>query len=157
VSASSWSQTPRGRRELLAAGLFCLANVLVPLFITDLYPFSRAPMFADSPSRYCDYSLTGPDGTALAPADFGLQRNYWGNPLGVGVGYWPPESVDRFGEVADRAEVSAFLERRLARFPELPYVVVTQEVVGPLPGGRTVGPLERRTWRVDNPHARGGR
>jgi hypothetical protein len=149
----SWSSTPRGRRELLAAGLFCLANLLVPLFITDLYPFSQAPMFADSPRQYCDYSVTDPDGRPLPLLDFGLQRNYWGNPLGVGVGYHPPESVDQFGSVATTDEVTAFLERRLSRLPHLPFVQVTQEVIGDV-DGQHVGVIKKKTWKIDNPFYR---
>jgi hypothetical protein len=149
-----WSATPRGRCELLAAGLFCLANLLVPLFITDLYPFSQAPMFADSPRHYCDYALTDPEGRPLPLLDFGLQRNYWGNPLGVGVGYHPPESVDHFGSVATENEVTTFLQRRLSRFPDLPFVHVTQEVIGDV-DGQHVGTIDKTTWKVNNPHCRG--
>jgi hypothetical protein len=153
-AAPRWSATPRGRRELLAAGLFCLANLVVPLFITDLYPFSQAPMFADSPREYCDYSLTDPEGHSLPVLDFGLQRNYWGNPLGIGVGYHPPESVDQFGTVATEQDVCTFVQRRLARFPSLAFVEVTQEVIGDQ-DGQHVGPVARLTWKIDNPHYRG--
>jgi len=153
-AAPRWSATPRGRRELLASGLFCLANLLVPLLITDLYPFSQAPMFADSPRQDCDYALSDPDDRALPLIDFGLQRNYWGNPLGVGVGYHPPESIDQFGSVATEAEVTAFLRRRLAQFPSLAYVQVTQEVIGDL-DGQHVGTISKKTWKVENPYYRG--
>ena len=37
-----WTASRRGRRELLAVALFCLAIVVVPLCRTELYPFSRA-------------------------------------------------------------------------------------------------------------------
>jgi hypothetical protein len=153
-SPPRWSATPRGCRELMAAALFCLICLLVPLCTTDLYPFSQAPMFADAPQHYCDYSLTDADGRPLPLADFGLQRNYWGNPLGVGVGYHPPESVDRFGTVATEDEVTAFLRRRLARHPELRSVHVTQAVIGDV-DGQHVGSVEKKTWTIDNPHYRG--
>ena len=54
------STTPRGRRDLLFIAAFVLPNLLMPLLIVDLYPFSRAPMFADAPQRYCDYRLFDP-------------------------------------------------------------------------------------------------
>jgi hypothetical protein len=146
-----WSGSARGRGELAGIALFCLASVLVPLLRTELYPFSRAPMFADAPQRYCNYRVSGPDGRELPLADFGLQRNYWGNPPGVGVGFHPPDSVDHFGEVADREAVTAHVAARLQDFPALEAVEVVQEVIGPVDGGR-VGLVSSSRWRVANPH-----
>src|SRR5580704_16284260 len=90
------SSTSCGRRELTVAGLFVFVFATVPLIRTELYPFSRAPMFEDAPLLYCDYAVTDPDGRPLELLDFGLHRNYWGNPLGVGVGFEPPPSLDIF-------------------------------------------------------------
>jgi hypothetical protein len=142
--------------ELLVVAAFCLLNLAIPLVITDLYPFSRAPMFADAPRRYCNYRLVAPDGQELALAEFALQRNYWGNPLGVGVGYVPPESFDRFGEVPPENELLAHVRAQLARRPDLAFVNLTREVVGPHKNGR-VGVVEWSFWRVENPHAAEGR
>ena len=86
-ASPDWLKTPRGRRDLLFIATFVLLNVLIPLLIMDLYPFSRAPMFADAPQLYCDYQLFDPRGNALDVLDFGLHRNYWGNPVGEGVGF----------------------------------------------------------------------
>ncbi len=149
---SPWPDSRRRRRELAAVVAFCAANVLVPLCLVELYPFSRAPMFCDAPQRYCDYQVTAPDGSALNVKDFALQRNYWGNPL-VGMGVRPPETLDRFGEVPSRDEVTAHVRERLARFPGLEYVEVVQEVVGPV-DERHVGVVRREAWRVENPHFR---
>jgi hypothetical protein len=132
--------------------LFGVLSVAVPLFRTELYPFSRAPMFADAPACYCDYAVYDPEGRPLAALDFGLHRNYWGNPPGAGVGFEPPPGVDRFGEVVPRAAVTAAVAHHLARFPALPYVEVTREVVGPLDGGR-VGTARAERWRVANPRS----
>ncbi len=156
---SGWSATPRGRRELAAVGLFCLAFAVVPLVTTELYPFSRAPMFADAPRRYCDYAVITPDGRRLTePQDlvrFGLQRNYWGNPLGVGVGFEPAESVDVFGTVATRQRVTELVRGRLKRMPDLKDIEVEQSVVGPIDADR-VGVVWMARWRVDNPNYRPG-
>jgi hypothetical protein len=149
-----WRRTPRGRRELLAVGLFCLANLLVPLLITDLYPFSRAPMFADAPQRFADYTVTGPDKQPLPPADFGLQRNYWGNPLGIGVGYNPPPSADEFGAVASEETVRQTVSQRLQQRADLRYVDVVQTIIGALDSGG-VGEVASQRWRIDNPAYRG--
>ena len=151
---SGWSATPRGRRELAAVGLFCLAFAVVPLVTTELYPFSRAPMFADAPRRYCDYAVVTPDGRRLTePQDlarFGLQRNYWGNPLGVGVGFRPAESADVFGEdVTDETakRVRDMVAARLKQFPQWEYVDVEQIVIGPTDADH-IGEVRRRRWPV---------
>jgi hypothetical protein len=136
----------------MAVGLFVLVSLAVPLLVTDLCPFSKAPMFADSPKLYCDYQVFSPQGEKLEPIDFGLQRNYWGNPPGVGVGYSPPESVDVFGQVASREAVEEMVSRRLTARPDLPFVEVIQILVFPLPEGR-LGTREENRWRVQNPHS----
>jgi hypothetical protein len=162
ASWPGWSSTPRGRKELLAVALFAALNVLVPLVVVDLYPFSRAPMFADAPRRYCDYHVYGPDGELLAPTekrslvDFGLERNYWGNPVGVGVGFRPPETVDRFGEVAGRDAVTEMVRRRMAAFPELEFVDVQQDVIADQ-DGNCVGVVGGQRWRIPNPAFKGHR
>ncbi len=159
---SGWSATPRGRRELAAVGLFCLAFAVVPLLTTELYPFSRAPMFADAPRRYCDYAVVTPDGRRLTePQDlarFGLQRNYWGNPLGVGVGFEPAESVDVFGKVADeRQRVRRLVSGAFEAVPGLGIRRCGAERRRPdrrRPHGRRAS---GERWRVDNPNYRRAR
>jgi hypothetical protein len=141
------------RGELLAAGLFCAVSVAGPLWRVELYPFTRAPMFADAPRRYCDYAVFDLDGKALPAVDFGLQRNYWGNPVGVGVGFRPPEGIDDFGAVPEPGVVVRTVERHLARFPHLEAVQVMREVIGPV-DERRVGVVSRERWRVANPHHR---
>ena len=155
MNAAGWAATPRGRTELAAVGLFCLTFAVVPLVTTELYPFSRAPMFSDAPQLYCDYEVFGPDGrriTDLATlTKLGLQRNYWGNPLGVGVGYAPPPSVDDFGRVASEEDVTAFVTRRLESFPDWAYVDVGQSIVCPF-NNRLIGRTCPYPWRVNNPY-----
>jgi hypothetical protein len=107
-------------------------------------------MFADAPQCYCTYRIHGPNGHPLSPLSFGLHRNYWGNPPGVGVGFQPPPSSDHFGEVALREDVTAEVEKHLGQMPGLRYVEVVQEVMGPL-DAEGVGVVETRRWRVDNP------
>jgi hypothetical protein len=151
----AWSATRQGKRELIAAGLFVLAFAAVPLLRTELYPFSRAPMFADAPREYCEYSVSLIDGQLLDPIDFGLQRNYWGNPLGPGVGFEPPPSLDVFGGVppSDR-EVEEWLDERLAHFPQIESVVVIQKRIGPVDRMR-VDVTKLASQVVRNPHYRG--
>lgn len=153
---TDWVHSPRGRKELFLVGGFVLLNLLIPLLVVDLYPFSRAPMFADAPRLYCDYHLFGPGGEQLSLLTFGLHRNYWGNPIGAGVGFLPPPTVDRFGIIASREEVTAHLQNQLRARPELTFVEVVQEVISDV-DGQHVGAMEAMTqrWRVDNPAYRG--
>ena len=132
---------------LLAIGLFVLANLILPPLFGDLYPFSSSPMFRDRPAAYCTYMVFGPDGVELPPADFGLHRNYDGNPDCVGVGRRPAPSLDRFGLVTGEAEVRAHVAKVLAGRPELAFVEVVQEVVGPVDSER-VGVVTVHRWRV---------
>ncbi len=147
---ASWSSTPRGRRELIAVGLFCAANVVIPLALGEMYPFSSAPMFYDAPQCFCDYQVRAPDGQTLKLTEFGLQRNYWGNPPDRGMGIQAPPTIDQFGCVACEADVCGQLHRWLKDHPEVAYLEVTQEVIGPVDAWR-IGPMERHTWRVNNP------
>ncbi len=158
MNEPGWASTPRGRKELLVVGLFCVTFAVVPLLTTELYPFSRAPMFADAPRLYCDYVVRLPDGRQLTDetdkptlTKLGVQRNYWGNPLGVGVGYEPPLTVDDFGKVADKEVVVEMVTKRLEQFPDWRYVEVVQTVVRPAADGRIVREAGG-TWRVNNPY-----
>jgi hypothetical protein len=147
-----WLQTSRGRKEFGAIAVFVLLSVVVPLCRTELYPFSRAPMFADAPRRYCEYRIMASDGRTLDPREFSLQRNYWGNPLGIGAGFLPADTVDRFGEVSDPEIVTARIASSLVHHPELEFVDVFRAVIGPLESGG-VGVVETECWRVSNPLA----
>jgi hypothetical protein len=150
TTPTPWPKTGRGRKEIAAVSVFVLLVTVVPLWRTELYPFSRSPMFADAPRRYCNYRVLTADGRPLDPREFGVQRNYWGNPLGVGAGFLPAESADRFGEVPDREAVTALVAARLASHPELESIELLREVIGPLESGG-VGVVRTESWRIDNP------
>jgi hypothetical protein len=145
-----WAASPRGRRELLFAGVFCAALVIAPWFVIDLFPFSQAPMFADAPREFCNYIVYDPQGRELPPLAFGVQRNYWGNPVGVGTGFLPPASVDSFGEVASEDAVREIVGRHLREKTGLPYVEVVQQVLAAV-DDEHVGVRQVRRWRIDNP------
>jgi hypothetical protein len=133
--------------------MFVVAFATMPLVRTELFPFSRAPMFSDAPLCYCEYTILDPDGKPLNPRDFDLQRNYWGNPLGVGVGFEPPPSLDDFGSVPSPDESGAWIESRLAQFPQLRFVDVSLRRIGAV-DERRVGETEIATLQVANPHYR---
>ena len=155
---TGWANTPRGRKELAAVGLFCLAFAVVPLLTTELYPFSRAPMFADAPQQYCEYAVITPDDRLTDTKDlipFGLQRNYWGNPLGVGVGFKPPPTVDDFGKVARLQQVIEEVTPRLRQFPQWESVAVEQSLIGAM-DPNPVGVVQKTVLQVRNPYYQAG-
>ena len=78
----------------LRAGLPVTLNMLLLVF-GDLFPFTSAPMFRDKPLLYCEYKVTGPTGGDMPLSGFELQRNYDGNPVGMGAGVRPAPSLDR--------------------------------------------------------------
>jgi hypothetical protein len=108
-------------------------------------------MFADAPQLYCEYAAYAPDGRQITdPATLmklGLQRNYWGNPLGVGVGFMPAPTVDDFGKVATQQEVIDMASPRLRQFPEWESIEVVQSVIGPTDANH-VGVVRKERWRV---------
>src|SRR5947199_9372326 len=81
---------------------FVAANLIIPLTLGDVYPFTVAPMFSDAPRSYCNYRVYDPSGKLLAdnstrrvdPPDaadpFCLRGYYDGNPAGYAVGVRPP-------------------------------------------------------------------
>src|SRR5262245_18303184 len=90
------------RTAIIAVALLLAANVVVPLLWGDVYPFTSAPMFRDSPRQFCNYHVYSPAGEELSAANWNLQRVYDGNPVGYGVGVRPPPVIEQeFGVVHD--------------------------------------------------------
>jgi hypothetical protein len=146
----------RDQWALATAGLFLLANAVVPAVIGDLYPFTSGPMFRDAPTRYCNYRVLGPDGKELKPETFLIHRIYDGNPVGYGVGIKPPAILEEFGAERDEAACRNHVLAHLTKpeFRDLPFVTIEQQVIGPIDSER-VGVLRTDRWRVENPNAKG--
>ena len=141
-------KTPKERiGELLTLFAFLVGNLAVPPFVGDLYPFTVVPMFSDSPQVYCNYLVYDPEGSLLRADDFQLQREYDGNPVGLGAGLVPRPTLDRFGTVPDERAVVDHVARRLAAMDDLRYVDVVQEVIGQV-SSEKVGVLRTSQWRV---------
>jgi hypothetical protein len=143
----------RSRMAMIAVLALLAANIVVPLLWGDVYPFTSAPMFRDTPTKFCNYRVYSPAGDELAVADWRLQRIYDGNPLGYGVGVRPPPVIEQeFGVIHDEAAVRRHTEQQFER-PEnarFDYVEVVQEVIGPI-DTRHVGVMEARRWKVERP------
>ncbi len=149
TSSSEVSVTARPVRPLEWACFLLLvfASVFLPLVFGELYPFTIAPMFRDNPRHYCEYQIFGPEGRELPLSDFQLQRNYDGNPVGMGAGLKPPATFNQFGQVAGEKSLRLHLRTMLNRkHPNLEYVDVVQTVIGPV-DSLTVGVIRTTTIR----------
>src|SRR5437773_1763588 len=124
----------RSRIAIAAVSALLVANVVVPLVWGDVYPFTSAPMFRDSPRQFCNYRVFSAKGKELDPADWLVQRIYDGNPVGYGVGVKPPPVLEQeFGVVHDAETVREHFQRQLAdpQHSRLTFVDVVQDVIGP--------------------------
>jgi hypothetical protein len=140
---------PPSRLARASAVSFAACNLVLSMVFGDLYPFTITPMFCDNPRLYCDYQVLDPQGVQLPLRDFQLQRNYDGNPIGLGAGVRPSPSLDEFGTAPEEAALCAHVARILAaRFPELRYVDVVQTVIGPVDEKR-VGVVKETRFRVN--------
>lgn len=138
---------------LAATGLLLVANIVVPVVWGDVYPFTSAPMFRDSPRFCCNYRVYDLQGRELPPENWLVQRLYDGNPLGYGVGIRPPQILEQeFGAPWSEAEVITHIEQQFSR-PEnrdIAAVEVVQEVIGPI-DNQHVGILRTDRWRITRP------
>jgi hypothetical protein len=145
--------TFRSRLAMAAAALLLVANIVIPLFFGDVYPFTSAPMFRNSPVRCCNYRVFNAGGQELKAEAWRVQRVYDGNPVGYGVGVKPPAVIEQeFGIVHDNAAVRRHIERQFVdsndQMPD--YVDVIQEVIGPI-DAQHVGVVRTERWRVARP------
>ena len=140
----------RGLICMLAAAALLAANVVVPIAMGDVYPFTSAPMFRDAPRLYCNYRIHGPDGQPLPSERFLCQRIYDGNPVGYGVGVKPPRVLEEFGVAHDEATVRRHIGEQLASAENrgYAYVEVEQEVIGPV-DERRIGVVRVDRWRIE--------
>jgi hypothetical protein len=136
------------RLALASAVTFAAWTLVLPGVVGDLYPFTITPMFRDSPRLYCRYEVLDPQGVPLPLRDFELQRNYDGNPVGLGAGIKPSPSLDEFGTAPDETALKAHVARILGdRFSGIPYVDVVQTVIGPV-DAQHVGTIRESRLRV---------
>lgn len=135
-------------------------QIFVPPNTQELYPFSAATMFAYPLKQVAIYEVTGPTGYPMSRTAFGLQISNPHDPpvttLGrLGYGRRSPPSIQQpnksipYGAVPSKQAVTRHIEARLLQTPHLPYVLVTQSVIGPV-DGQQVGIAKRNTWKVVN-------
>lgn len=147
------SLSNRSRLAIVAVAALLAANVVVPLLWGDVYPFTSAPMFRDSPRQFCNYRVYSPSGEELPLVNWNLERVYDGNPLGYGVGVHPPPVLEQaFGVVHAEAAVREHVERQFSQpgNSEYAFVDVVQEVIGTKDNQR-VGEIQTNRWRIGRP------
>ena len=134
--------------------VFVGVNLTVPLWAEELYPFTRAELFVDAPQQYCRYRILDPTGRGMGADQFSLASHYFGlngyhrqrpQPHLGAIARSATERV--FGHVATEAQVRQLVQRGLLLTPQVPFVVVTQQVVGDVDGSG-VGVVQERTWRI---------
>jgi hypothetical protein len=149
------SLSNRSWLPIAAVAALLAANIVVPLLWGDVYPFTSAPMFRDSPRQFCHYRIYSPSGDELPLVNWNLERVYDGNPVGYGVGLRPPPVLEQqFGVVHDESTVRQHVERQFGRLSnsQFEFVDVVQEVIGPTNKQR-VGVVATNRWRIDCPAA----
>jgi hypothetical protein len=147
------SASIRSRLAIAAVAALIAANVVVPLLWGDVYPFTSAPMFRDSPRHLCNYRIYSPSGEELPLVNWNLERVYDGNPVGYGVSVRPPNVLEQeFGVVHDEATVRQHVEQQFWRLGSSQYefVDVVQDVIGAKDNQR-VGIVATNRWRIDRP------
>jgi len=97
--------TKSRRFELVAVVLFVVVNLLAPLVVGEMYPFTISPMFRDQPEQYCTYQLFDESGNEIALETFGLHLVYDGNPPGLGMGIEAVPRMHEFGDVPNLDQV----------------------------------------------------
>ena len=93
--------------------------------------------------------LTGPTEAVLIDGGFTFEY-YDGNPVGLGVGVCPPETLDQFGEVPDEQTVRKHIKSCLRELPGLKFVLVEREIIGPIDAWR-VGVQSVDRFRIERP------
>jgi hypothetical protein len=143
----------RSQLALAAVGLLLVANIAIPLVLGDVYPFTSAPMFRDTPMCCCNYHVYAPDGRELPAEDWLVQRIYDGNPIGYGVGIRPPPVLEQdFCRPCDETTVREHIQAQFAKPPNRAhaYVEVVQEHIGPI-DSQHVGIVHTHRWRIGRP------
>jgi len=143
----------RNSLALTAVAMLLAANIVLPLLFGDVYPFTSAPMFRDSPTVFCNYRVLAPDEEELSAGNWLVQRIYDGNSVGYGVGVRPPAVLEaEFGVVHAEATVRRHIERRFSEKgnDRHEFVAIDQDVIGPV-NSQQVGVIGTRTWRVYRP------
>jgi len=110
--------------ETLCVIAFVVVNLVAPLMIGEVFPFTISPMFSDQPAEYCTYRVLDQSGQPIDGEPFGLHLVYDGNPTGLGMGIQAEPTLHGFGETATLEQLQSHVEAKLAGMPECDCVTV---------------------------------
>ena len=115
--------------EISCVVAFVVMNLIGPMVVGEMYPFTISPMFSDQPSEYCVYEVFGENGQPIDNEPFGLHLVYDGNPPGLGMGIQARPTLHGFGETATVDQLRAHVQKKLAGMPGRSFVTVKRTLV----------------------------
>ena len=115
--------------ETFCVVAFVVVNLLAPLVIGEVFPFTISPMFSDQPAEYCVYRVLDRDGHPIDSEPFGLHLVYDGNPPGLGMGVQAQPTLHAFGETATLEQVKSHVKSKLVDMPEVESVTIERCLV----------------------------
>jgi len=115
--------------EISCVVAFVVINLIGPMVVGEMYPFTISPMFSDQPSEYCVYEVFDENGQPLDGEPFGLHLVYDGNPPGLGMGIQAQPTLHGFGETATVDQVRSHVQKKLTEMPERKFVTVKRSLV----------------------------
>lgn len=135
---------------------FALVSAVVGLSLGNVkfYPFAPPNFFLARAHHYCRYSIVDPAGASLPLHEFGLGDFYTGQAGSFNHMPWQehgavklPATGNIYGVVLTPAEVAALVQQGLRTRSDLPYVVVSQRIFGPI-DEQGVGVIGDHQWRI---------
>ena len=115
--------------EILCVVAFVVINLVGPMVVGEMYPFTISPMFSDQPSQYSVYEVFDENGQPIDSEPFGLHLVYDGNPPGLGMGIQAQPTLHAFGETSTVDQLRSHVQKKLAEMPEREFVTVKRSLV----------------------------
>ena len=115
--------------EISCVVAFVIVNLVGPMVVGEMYPFTISPMFSDQPSEYCVYEVFDENGQPIDSESFGLHLVYDGNPPGLGMGIRAQSTLHAFGESATVDQLRSHVQKKLAEMPGRKFVTVKRSLV----------------------------
>ena len=115
--------------EISCVVAFVIVNLVGPMVVGEMYPFTISPMFSDQPSEYCVYEVFDENGQPIDSEPFGLHLVYDGNPPGLGMGIQAQSTLHAFGESVTVDQLRSHVQKKLAEMPGRKFVTVKRSLV----------------------------
>ena len=115
--------------EISCVVAFVIINLIGPMVVGEMYPFTISPMFSDQPNQYSVYEVLDESGQSIDSKPFGLHLVYDGNPPGLGMGIQAHPTLHGFGETSTVDQLRSHVQKKLAEMPEREFVTVKRSLV----------------------------